>query len=77
MAKTIPIRENLLVAFLNVRNALHGVSVDKKAESADFVRYAYQCQIVPKNFSIKELYPRLDTDAQARWSAWSRAASAR
>jgi hypothetical protein len=67
VAKTIPIRENLLVAFLNTRNALHGVRVEKKEAVSDFVRFAYQCQILPKGFEIEEIYPRLGPEHQARW----------
>jgi hypothetical protein len=67
VAKTIPIHENMLVAFLNERNALHGVKIDSGAQKADFVRYAYQCQIVPVGFSIEKLYPRLSGEAKTRW----------
>jgi hypothetical protein len=67
VAKTIPIRKNLLVAFLNVRNALHGVSIDRRSKAADYVRYAYQCQIVPSGFAIGDIYARLGDVERKRW----------
>jgi hypothetical protein len=50
-----------------VRNALHGVSVAKAGSPADFVRFAYQCQVVPRGFQIETLYPRLEPRFQERW----------
>jgi hypothetical protein len=67
VAKTIPVVENRAIAFLNVRNALHGVSVAKAGSPADFVRFAYQCQVVPRGFQIETLYPRLEPRFQERW----------
>jgi hypothetical protein len=47
LVEEIPIRENLFVAFLNRRNALHGVRIDAEVGQAP-IRMTYQAHIRPR-----------------------------
>jgi hypothetical protein len=48
LAEEIPIRENLFVAFLNRRDALHGVRIDA-ADGSETIRMTYQAHILPRH----------------------------
>lgn len=50
LVEEIPIRRNLFVAFLNRRDALHGVRIDKAtAGDGEANRITYQAHILPKH----------------------------
>jgi hypothetical protein len=67
LAKTIPVRENLFVAFLNGPSALHGFRVEQGAAGADRLRFVYQAHLVPRDFEIGRIYDRLSGAERARW----------
>jgi hypothetical protein len=71
VAKTIPIRENLLVAFLNGPRSLHGFSRTTTDGGAAW-RFAYQCHVVPTRFDVHALATRLAPEHLSRWSDYVR-----
>jgi hypothetical protein len=75
VAKVIPIRENLFVAFVNGRHALHGVRVDP-GQPSDHFRMTYQAHIVLEHDPRKQVPSYLendrlaDPDARERWQRY-------
>jgi hypothetical protein len=71
LAEEIPIRENVFVAFLNRRDALHGVQIDA-ADSPETIRMTYQAHI-PKHDVRRDAESFVDalTDPAAR-KHWER-----
>jgi hypothetical protein len=76
LVKTIPIRENLFVAFLNDQASLHGLQVDRTDDSQGD-RITYQSHIVPRRDLRPEaatLIERLaDPAARQRWARYAEA----
>lgn len=68
VAKTIPVRENLFVAFVNGPRSLHGFSRSNPGGTATDWRFVYQCHIVPRDFDIGRVAPTLTQDRLARWA---------
>jgi hypothetical protein len=66
LAKTIPIQENLLVAFVNGPTSLHGLRRSKTKPSLEW-RLAYQCHLVPTGFALDSIASRLSPERRARW----------
>ena len=66
LVTTIPIRENLFVAFLNGPTSLHGLR--RAPDTSLQWRFAYQCHIVLRNFDIALVADRLGESERARWS---------
>jgi hypothetical protein len=80
LVKTIPIRANLFVAFLNGRRSVHGVRIDPSDGSAAS-RLSYQAHILPRHNirhdaeSFVEDLP--DPAARRRWRAFIASEKAR
>lgn len=67
LEKTIPVRENLFVAFLNGHQSLHGLRVETGTAETSFKRFVYQSHVVARGFHLKKIYPKLDEQFRARW----------
>jgi hypothetical protein len=65
LAKVVPVRENLFVAFVSGPNAVHGLTRDPA--TATGWRYAYQCHVIPAAHDIKAIGPRLEPEFRSRW----------
>jgi hypothetical protein len=76
----IPIRENMFVAFLNRRDALHGVRIDREASPGPH-RLTYQVHILPKVDVRKDAESfaddLADPAARLRWQRYVEARKAR
>jgi hypothetical protein len=68
LAKTIPVRENLFVAFVNGPASLHGFGVEQEAAEAEYLRFVYQSHVVLRDFRRDEVYERLPEPQRARWA---------
>jgi hypothetical protein len=64
LAKSIPIRPNLFVAFLNGPRSVHGFG---RAAGASGWRFVYQCHVLPRHFRIDKVADRMDQAHRARW----------
>jgi hypothetical protein len=72
VAATVPIRENLFVAFLNGRSSLHGVRIDEGKVSSES-RLTYQAHILPRTDIRRDaetFIPDLPEAAGRRWQRW-------
>jgi hypothetical protein len=75
VAKVIPIRENLFVAFVNGQESLHGVRVDADQPSNEF-RMTYQAHLVLEHDPRKQVPSYLEDDrladpaARERWARY-------
>jgi hypothetical protein len=76
VAKVIPIRENLFVAFVNGQESLHGVRVDADHPSNEF-RMTYQAHLVLEHDPRKQVPSYLEDDrladpaARERWERYA------
>jgi hypothetical protein len=80
LVKAIPIRANLFVAFLNGRDSVHGVRIDRPDDSA-VSRISYQAHILPR-YNIRKDAPSFvddlpDPAARRRWQAFITSEKAR
>jgi hypothetical protein len=64
LAKSIPIRPNLFVAFLNGPRSVHGFG---RADGASGWRFVYQCHVLPRQFKIDSIADRMDAPHRRRW----------
>jgi hypothetical protein len=67
--RTIAVRENLFVTFLNGPTSLHGFSRAQAGGNTEW-RFAYQCHVVPRHFDIAMLAARLAPQHRQRWAAY-------
>jgi hypothetical protein len=68
LARTIPVRENLFVAFVNGPASLHGFGVEQEAAEAADLRFVYQSHVVLRDFRRDEVFERLPEPQRARWA---------
>ena len=80
LVEEVPIRENLFVAFLNRRNALHGVRIDA-TDGPPMTRMTYQAHILPARDVRKDVEDfaddLADPDARTRWQRYAEGRRAR
>jgi hypothetical protein len=73
LVEEIPIRENLFVAFLNRRDALHGVRIDA-TDGPETIRMTYQAHILPTHDPRKDaesfVEDLADPAARKRWERY-------
>jgi hypothetical protein len=71
LVKTIPIRENLFVAFLNGRESLHGVHIERGSDAG--IRLTHQAHVLPRHdirLEAESFIPELDYAAGERGRRW-------
>jgi hypothetical protein len=67
LAKAVPYRPNVLLAFLNSGGA-HGASIPADAEPADLERYVYQFRLGPDRNTISTLLSAMPAERRALWA---------
>ncbi len=68
LVKSIPVRPNRFVAFVNTPVALHGYG---RTADASGWRLAYQCHVMPDGLRIDDLIPLLDDSRRCRWHRYA------
>lgn len=65
--REVAVRPNRFVAFANSPVSLHGFSRPAPAADAPPWRFVYQCHLLPRDFNITHLAPRLSDAHRKRW----------
>jgi hypothetical protein len=67
LVKSVPFKQNTLLAFLNSAGA-HGASIPADARPRDLERYVYQFRLGPDNRRIKQLLAMMPEDRRPFWA---------
>ena len=67
MARTVPFRQNTLLAFVNSK-AAHGATLPADAPLRE--RYAYQFYVKPRDGDLKKLLLELPPDMRRNWAGF-------
>ena len=66
LVTSIPVRQNLFVAFVMGPTSLHGFG--RSAQEATGWRFVYQCHVVPRGLDMMALAPRMPEEHRRRWA---------